>query len=149
MNYMVTKTIACPTNVKGVPVTLEAVAPDGTRIPIGTVTSDMGGLFKKLWTPPVEGEYTIIATFAGSKSYGPSFAETAIGVTAAPPASPSPSASPSASVSPTPSATASASPSAPPAGSAPGINIYVITAIIVAVAAVLVAAAVVLKRRHR
>ena len=149
MNYMVTKTIACPTNVKGVPVTLEAVAPDGTRIPIGTVTSDMGGLFKKLWTPPVEGEYTIIATFAGSKSYGPSFAETAIGVTAAPPASPSPSASPSASVSPTPSATASASPSAPPAGPAPGINIYVITAIIVAVAAVLVAAAVVLKRRHR
>jgi hypothetical protein len=37
-------------------------------------------MFKKMWTPEHEGEYTIIATFEGSESYWRSFAETAVGV---------------------------------------------------------------------
>jgi hypothetical protein len=43
-----------------------------------------------MWTPPKEGLYTILATFPGSKSYYPSYAETSIGVTAAPPPPPTP-----------------------------------------------------------
>jgi hypothetical protein len=86
MDYMITKTIAAPTDVKGVEVTLDTIDPNGNFIHIDTVTSDMSGLFKKMFTPEVPGEYTIIATFAGSESYGSSYAETAIGVSEAPPA---------------------------------------------------------------
>ena len=50
---------------------------------IGTVTSDSGGLFKKMWTPSSEGEYTVYATFDGSNSYYGSYAETALGITKA------------------------------------------------------------------
>jgi hypothetical protein len=39
-----------------------------------------------MFTPEVPGKYTIIATFAGSESYWSSYAETAIGVDEAPPA---------------------------------------------------------------
>jgi len=84
MDYMVTKTIATPTDVKGVDVTLTAIDPNGNFVNIGTVTSDQSGTFKKLWTPEIPGEYTVVATFAGSKSYGNSFAETAIGITEPP-----------------------------------------------------------------
>jgi hypothetical protein len=44
----------------------------------------MSGLFKKTFTPEVPGEYTVIATFAGSASYYGSYAETAISVLEAP-----------------------------------------------------------------
>jgi hypothetical protein len=73
-----------PTNATGVEVTLDALDPNGNFVHIGTVTSDMSGLFKKMYTPDVPGEYTVIATFAGSKSYWSSYAETAIGVSEAP-----------------------------------------------------------------
>jgi len=68
----------------GVTVTLDAVDPNGNFIHIDTVTSDMSGMFKTMWTPEHEGEYTIIASFAGSGSYFSSYAETAIGVGPAP-----------------------------------------------------------------
>jgi hypothetical protein len=84
MNYMVQKNIAMP-NVKGVEVSLDTLDPNGNFVHIDTVTSDGSGMFKKLWTPEVPGEYTIIASFVGSQSYGGSFAETAIGVGEAPP----------------------------------------------------------------
>ncbi|MCW4045826.1 MAG: PQQ-binding-like beta-propeller repeat protein [Candidatus Bathyarchaeota archaeon] len=80
----------CPANAKGVEVTLDALDPNGNFVHIGTVTSDMSGMYSLMFTPEVPGKYTIIATFAGSKSYGPSYAETAIGVDEAPPASPPP-----------------------------------------------------------
>ncbi|MFB3888270.1 MAG: PQQ-binding-like beta-propeller repeat protein [Candidatus Bathyarchaeia archaeon] len=73
----------CPPDVKGVPVLLDATAPDGSNINIGEVMSDSYGVFKKLWTPPTTGEYTIRATFPGSDSYGSSTAETAAGVSTA------------------------------------------------------------------
>lgn len=72
-----------PTGAVGVQVKLTAVETNGNTHEIGTVTSDASGLFKKMWTPPAEGDYTIIATFEGSNSYFGSCAETAIGVSAA------------------------------------------------------------------
>jgi outer membrane protein assembly factor BamB len=69
-----------PMDAKGVTVKLEAIGPNGNTVEIGTTTSDMSGMFKKMWTPPSTGEYTIVATFEGSNSYGSSYAETAIGV---------------------------------------------------------------------
>ena len=75
---------ACPTTGKGVEVTLDTIDPNGNWIHIGRVTSDMSGMFKNMWTPDIEGEYTIMATFEGSESYASSYAETAIGVGPAP-----------------------------------------------------------------
>jgi hypothetical protein len=73
-----------PPKPKGVSVRLSAIDPNNNVIDIGTVTSDSGGMFKKLWTPSIEGEYTIYATFDGSNSYWGSYSETALGVVAAP-----------------------------------------------------------------
>ena len=73
----------CPANVHGVPVKLVAIDANGNSQDIGAVTSDSDGLFKKVWTPSAAGEYTIVATFEGSGSYGSSYAETAVGVSAA------------------------------------------------------------------
>jgi hypothetical protein len=75
-----------PDNATGVDVSLDTVDPNGNYVHIGTVTSDSSGMFKKMFTPDVPGEYTIIATFAGSTAYYGSYAETAIGVSEAPPA---------------------------------------------------------------
>jgi hypothetical protein len=47
-------------------------------------------MFKKMWKPDIPGEYTVIATFAGSDSYYASYAETAFGVTEAAAATPTP-----------------------------------------------------------
>jgi outer membrane protein assembly factor BamB len=73
-----------PTDAVGVEVSLDTVDPNGNFVHIGTVTSDAGGMFKKAFTPEVPGEYTIIATFAGSESYWGSYAETAMDVSEAP-----------------------------------------------------------------
>jgi outer membrane protein assembly factor BamB len=81
---------ACPTTATGVEVTLDTLDPNGNFVHIGTVTSDMSGCFKKMFTPEVPGEYTIIATFAGSESYGSSYAQAYIGVDEAPPATAGP-----------------------------------------------------------
>jgi hypothetical protein len=80
----------CPTDVTGVPVKLEAFGADGSYKEIGTVTSDAYGNFMSTWTPPDEGLYTIMATFAGSKSYGRSYAATGLSVGPAPAAPPEP-----------------------------------------------------------
>ncbi|MCW4017695.1 MAG: hypothetical protein NWF00_03295 [Candidatus Bathyarchaeota archaeon] len=65
-----------PTDVEGVPVHLTAIDPNSNFQDIGTVVSDMKGIFATSWTPPVPGVYTITATFDGSKSYYMSDAET-------------------------------------------------------------------------
>jgi hypothetical protein len=102
-----------PTNATGVPVKLTAIGPDGGTTEIGTVTSDMSGMYSTMWTPPAEGKYTVVATFEGSESYYPSYGETALGVTkapapsapptSAPPTTPPPTIAPSQTVAPTPS----------------------------------------------
>jgi outer membrane protein assembly factor BamB len=84
------KQFARPANATGVTVTLDAVDPNGNWKHIDTVTSDSSGTFKKMFTPEVPGEYTIIATFPGSGAYYASYAQTAIGVSEAPPATPPP-----------------------------------------------------------
>jgi len=74
--------------VTGVPVTLIAVSDcNGTVYNLGTVTSDVSGTFHFAWTPPAnadESGYTIRAIFAGSESYGSSWAESAVSVGPAP-----------------------------------------------------------------
>ncbi len=69
-----------PENAKGVPITLKAIDADGNTHSIGTVTSNQGGSYAAMWSPPTEGVYTIIATFEGTESYWPSQAETHVGV---------------------------------------------------------------------
>jgi hypothetical protein len=79
-----------PADIEGVTVKLTAVDPNGNTQAIGTVTTDSAGMFKKLWMPPVEGEYTVHATFDGSTSYWPSKGQTAFGIGPAPEPTPPP-----------------------------------------------------------
>jgi hypothetical protein len=65
----------------GVPVLLTAIDENGTYIDIGEVTtSAYYGTFEMAWTPPAEGSYKIVASFAGDDSYGSSGAATAVSV---------------------------------------------------------------------
>ncbi len=67
--------------ITGVPVSLNAMGSDGSIINIGTVTTNgYYGTFSKAWTPPSEGTYTVMASFAADDSYGSSEAATAITV---------------------------------------------------------------------
>jgi hypothetical protein len=148
-----------PTNTTGVAVKLTAIDSSGKSIDIGTVTSDDSGLFKKLWTPPAEGEYTIVASFEGSNSYYASSAETAIGVGPAqagtnPQPTTSPGTSPtSPTTSPTVPATSPATspvPASPTPAPQPGSDIAMTSYLAVVAAAIIAAALVValmLKRR--
>jgi hypothetical protein len=74
-----------PANAKGVEVSLDTIDPNGNFVHVGTVTSDINGNYGCLFTPEVPGTYQIIATFAGSKSYGASSATTYLSVGEAPP----------------------------------------------------------------
>jgi hypothetical protein len=76
--------------VTGVPVSLNAVDPNGNLITLGTATSDMSGHYSFIWTPTTTGTYTISATFAGSNAYGSSSSETSAVVVSAPVASSTP-----------------------------------------------------------
>jgi hypothetical protein len=67
---------AVPSNVVGVPVSIDAVDPNGNYVHIADITSDMSGTFSYTWTPTIPGDYAITATFAGDQSYGSSWAET-------------------------------------------------------------------------
>lgn len=67
--------------ITGVPVSLTAIGSDGTVIDIGTVTTNgYYGTFSAVWTPQKEGNYEIIASFAGDASYGSSGASTAVSI---------------------------------------------------------------------
>jgi WD40 repeat protein len=79
-----------PIDAKGVPITLSVLDSNGNYREIGTTTSDTNGFFKFKWTPNIEGEYTVYASFAGSESYWSSYAETAMFVQEAPPATATP-----------------------------------------------------------
>jgi len=67
-------------NATGVPVSLDTIDPNGNFIHIGDVTSDMYGNYGLPYAPDVPGTYQIIATFAGSKSYGSSIATTYLSI---------------------------------------------------------------------
>jgi hypothetical protein len=83
-----------PADAKGVEVVLEVLDPNGNFYEVGRTTSDASGFFSCMFTPEVPGEYTIITTFEGSKSYYGSYAETAINVEEAPAATPEPTPTP-------------------------------------------------------
>ena len=70
--------------ITGVPVTLTAIDSNNNVIDIGTATTNgYYGTFGYTWTPPHEGQYTILASFAGDDSYGSSSAATTISVSSA------------------------------------------------------------------
>ena len=80
-----------PMDTVGVDVILTVIDPNNNVYDIGKATSDSSGKYSLMWQPPVPGKYTVIATFAGSESYWPSYSEAAFGVSeAAPTASPYP-----------------------------------------------------------
>jgi hypothetical protein len=144
-----------PSDTTGVTVKLTAIDSSGHSIDIGTVTSDDSGLFKKLWSPPAEGEYTIVATFEGSNSYYASSAKTAIGVSAAQASviiTPEPTqtvapTSPVQTTSPAVTSSVPASPTvAPEPGSESSLSAYIAVAAVAIIAAVVVVA-LLLKRR--
>ena len=69
-----------PTDVTGVEVVVTVLDPNNNYYEVGRTTSDGSGFYSVDFTPEVPGKYTIVATFAGSKAYWPSSAETAIKV---------------------------------------------------------------------
>jgi outer membrane protein assembly factor BamB len=73
-----------PTDVTGVPITIDIIDSNSNYRNIGTVTSDNSGFFSFDWKPDISGKYTVIATFAGSKSYYPSYAQAAFVVDESP-----------------------------------------------------------------
>ncbi len=83
-----------PTNVTGVDVTVSVLDPNGNVYDVGTATSDASGTYCCEFTPLVPGLYTVVATFTGSDSYWPSFAETHLKVKEAPAATPEPTPTP-------------------------------------------------------
>jgi len=73
--------LAHDVTMTGVPVSLTAIDSNNNVVDIGVVTtSAYYGTFEKAWTPPTEGTYRIIASFAGDDSYGSSAAATAVTV---------------------------------------------------------------------
>ena len=143
-----------PGDAKGIPVIVTAVGPDGTSIPIGTTTSDMGGSFGISWTPTTEGTYQIIATFEGSNSYGGSYATTYVAVGSA---SAQPTIQPTTSVAPTQSglptqsppltSVPSPTPAVEPDSGLPTETLLIIGAAVIIIA-VIGAAAVLLRKRQ-
>ena len=81
-----------PSNFTGVPVTITETDVNHNTYTIGTTTTDESGTFAYNWTPPIQGNYTIVASFAGSGAYWGSCAETHIYASA-----PAPTAAPTAS----------------------------------------------------
>jgi hypothetical protein len=73
-----------PTNATGVPVRIDVIDSNNNYRTIGTAKSDASGKFGFTWTPDIPGDFTIIATFEGSKSYYPSFDEAFFTATEAP-----------------------------------------------------------------
>ncbi len=69
-----------PTDATGVGVVVNVIDPNGNFYEVGRTTSDSDGFYKVTFQPEVPGEYTVIASFAGSNSYWPSNAKTAINV---------------------------------------------------------------------
>jgi hypothetical protein len=68
--------------ITGVPVSIDAVDPNGNTVHITDVTTNgYSGTFGYTWKPEIAGQYAITATFKGDVSYGSSFATTYASVT--------------------------------------------------------------------
>jgi hypothetical protein len=78
-----------PNNITGVPVTLSVIDSNNNYRQIGTTTTNAKGTYGLTWTPDITGDFTVIATFAGSGAYYGSSAQTYFTAS-----SPAPTASP-------------------------------------------------------
>jgi hypothetical protein len=76
-----------PSDFSGVTVLIDVIDANGNYRNIGSATSDASGAFSMSWLPDIEGDYRVIATFAGTKGYWPSYSETSFTVD---PAAPTP-----------------------------------------------------------
>jgi hypothetical protein len=65
---------AKPDHATGVPVTIYVIDANHNYRSIGETATDSSGTFAVTWTPDIMGDYTVIASFAGSESYWPSSA---------------------------------------------------------------------------
>ena len=83
-----------PADATGVEVVISVLDPNGNVYDVGTTTSDSNGMFKLSFDPLVPGDYTVVASFAGSKSYYGSYAESAFTVEEAPQPTPEPTPEP-------------------------------------------------------
>jgi outer membrane protein assembly factor BamB len=83
-----------PSNATGVEVQLDVLDSNNNYYTIGTVTTDLSGSFGFAYEPEIPGFFKVIATFAGSESYGSSYAITYFNVEEAPAATPAPTPTP-------------------------------------------------------
>jgi hypothetical protein len=83
-----------PTNFTGVEVSIDVLDSNGNYRTIGTTTTDSSGTYRLTWTPDIAGNYTVIATFAGTNGYWSSYAEDGFTVMQAPAATAAPTATP-------------------------------------------------------
>jgi hypothetical protein len=79
----------CPATVTGVPVSLWVLDSNNNYRQIGSATTDGSGTYALTWTPDIPGNFTVVATFAGSASYYPSNAEAHF-YASSPPSTPAP-----------------------------------------------------------
>jgi hypothetical protein len=112
-----------PTDVNGVPITINVVDSNGNYRAIGTAVSNIYGTYSLTWTPDISGDYTVIASFAGTASYYPT--EVASAFHASEPAA-------------TPAPAATASPNAADLYLLPGIIGIIIAIVVVGVVIILV-----------
>ncbi len=118
--------------ITGVPLSLDAVDPNGNTVHIASVTSDgTSGTFAYTWTPIIAGDYKISATFAGDDSYGSSFATTYATAVNAP--------TTSATATPTVSLSASATTS--------DLMTYIVVGVIAIIIAIAIATVLILRKR--
>ena len=75
MQYLFNNAVK-PTNATGVPVAISVIDSNNNLRQIGTTTSNDYGTFSLTWVPDIPGDYTVIATFAGSQAYYSSSAAT-------------------------------------------------------------------------
>ena len=66
-----------PSNATGVEISIDVIDANGNYRNIGKTTSDSSGDFSYVWKPDIPGKYTVFATFTGSKSFYPSYSQTA------------------------------------------------------------------------
>ena len=85
---------AKPIHAIGVDVTITVLDPNGNIYDVATATSDVTGFYSATFTPPVPGKYDVYVAFAGSESYWPSTAATALYVESAPQPTAAPTATP-------------------------------------------------------
>ncbi len=85
---------AKPIHAIGVDVTITVLDPNGNIYDVATATTDVTGFYSATFAPPVPGKYSVYVAFAGSESYWPSTAATALYVETAPEPTPAPTPTP-------------------------------------------------------